>query len=766
MKILLVGGGGREHAIAWKLQQSARVEKIFMAPGNGGTSQLPKTENINIAATDVQALLAFAQRNNVELTVIGPDDPLALGVVDEFIKNNLRIFGPSQMAAKLEWSKGFAKNLMQEIGVPTSDFQDFDNEKDAQDFILKKPFATPGFVVKADGLALGKGVIVCEDAKDANLAIARMFSGEFGSAAKTILIEEKISGPELSLLCFTDGHHVELMTPARDHKRIFDNDTGPNTGGMGAFAPVPEISKEMLNEIKTKILEPTVRAMADGGTPYKGVLYAGLMLTTDGIKVIEFNCRFGDPETQVILPLLQTDLVEIIEACIDGTLSKLSVQWKNEACVVVVMASKNYPGSYLTGLEITGLNALPKNVLAFHAGTKQDGTRTLTTGGRVLGITASGTTLAEALKNAYTGVSAVQFEGAHFRKDIGNTNNSYAQSGVNISEGTRAVDLIRQAVQSTHGPNVLAGVGAFAGVMDVAALQKMQRPLLVASTDGVGTKTMVAAKMDAWQNIGADIVNHGINDILVQGATPLFFMDYIASAKLRAEWVQVVVTSMAEACKAANCALLGGETAEMPGVYQIGESDVAGTIVGFLEHNQLIDGSQTQVGDAIIALGSSGLHTNGYSLARRALAALDWNIAMTELGGQTIGEALLAPHCSYLQHVQALQKADIEIRAMAHITGGGLWDNIPRTLPKHLAAQLKRGSWDVPEIFKLIAKHGDLHDEHELHHAFNMGVGMTLTVPQSQLSQTMRILETQTGKAFAVGTIVERSKNNKAVELI
>jgi phosphoribosylformylglycinamidine cyclo-ligase len=337
---------------------------------------------------------------------------------------------------------------------------------------------------------------------------------------------------------------------------------------------------------------------------------------------------------------------------------------------------------------------------------------------------------------------------------------AYAEAGVDISEATRAVDLMKAAVKSTHDTRVIAGVGAFGGIFDVSSLRNMNAPVLVASTDGVGTKTKIAAQFNRWDGIGADIVNHGINDILCQGARPLFFMDYIAASKLEAEVVAAIVSSMAGACRAANCVILGGETAEMPGVYHSGELDVAGTIVGVLEKDKIIDGAKVQVGDALLVFPSNGLHTNGFSLARKTLEHLDWAEARADLNGVSISDALLEPHTSYLEPVTQLQNAGIEIRALAHITGGGLWDNVPRVLPENLSAIFSRGSWPVPAIFNLILEQGQI-SERDAFHALNMGAGMVAVIPQDQLMQALEVLP---GHVFAAGEIRVRAGDAVVLE--
>ncbi len=765
MNVLIVGGGGREHALAWALNAAKRVSRLFVAPGNAGTAQI--AQNLPLEVDDLKGIVLSCLENDIKFVVVGPEVPLALGLVDALGKVGVRAFGPSGAAAQLEASKAFAKHAMQEFKIPTADFAEFDTFEAAEMYLRSRPFQSAGFVVKADGLAAGKGVTVCDTLEAAESALTACFSGAFGAAGTRVVVEERLSGQELSVLAFCDGKTVRPMLPARDHKRALDGDLGANTGGMGAFAPAPDITPEFLAEITKTVLEPVVAGMAKRGTPYKGVLYAGLMLTERGIKVIEFNCRFGDPEAQAVLPLLETDLFDVLDACVAGTLGAYDLSWKPGYCATIVIASGGYPAAYENGKMISGLEEAPSGVLVFHAGTKlTDDDQVVTNGGRVLNVTATGATLEDALERAYTGVSRIEFNGMHYRTDIGKSTlnpvipigaqsatpsqaDAYADAGVNIAEGTRAVALMKDAVRSTYDARVLAGVGAFGGMLDVSGLKNLERPVLVASTDGVGTKTMIAAQMDDWSGIGADIVHHGINDVLAQGAKPLFFMDYVAASTLKAEWVAAVVSSMARACQTAGCVLLGGETAELPGVYRDGESDVVGTMVGVVDFASAITGSKVEIGDALIAFPSSGLHTNGYTLARKALAELDWAEPQAQLNGKSIGAALLEPHRSYLNHVLELQTADVDVRALAHITGGGLWDNLPRALPEGVSAAIKRGSWTAPPIFEFITSRAEI-SEHDAFHAFNMGLGMIAAIPAADVT---RALETLPGECFVIGEI-------------
>ena len=717
-------------------------------------------------------------------------------------------------------------------------------------------------------------------------------------------------------MAFTDGTSVVPMVSAQDHKRLLDGDNGPNTGGMGAYAPAPIFTKELLQEAMEKVLQPAVDGLRSEGRKFVGVLYAGLMLTKDGVRVLEFNCRFGDPETQVVLPLLETDLLDIADACVNGNLADVDIRWKNGASVCVVLASKGYPEKAESG-KLVEFSSLPENMVCFHAGTKLVNDQVVTSGGRVLGLTAWAGTINSAIQQAYSNIDKVSFDGAYHRNDIGYRalfpeqvadgatdeeaekrisdgraeyhvsklvslptdqltytvnglamqvhnelgaghaekfyqrrladlckaagipvelekrvevwvdgksigylkldlwvderlvvecksfshplgtdeigqvltylaataspvgmlynfgrrnldfkrilsprdvqdwqkhlyrfihrnsemmlpplsgkgtsvppirfksmsgkpilveipsptgaairlsasrqpsvpqKSDYASSGVDIDAGNRAVNLMKDAVKSTYTPSVLAGIGSFGGLFDVSALKEMKSPVLVASTDGVGTKVKLAASAGRYRGIGHDIVNHCIDDILVQGARPLFFMDYFATSKLDPEQTAEVVTGIAEACKEAGMALLGGETAEMPGVYQPNEFDLAGTIVGVLERDDILPRANIKAGDVLIGLKSSGPHTNGYSLIRKIFADTSLESVIPELGC-SLADALLAPHRSYYPVLYPLLS---HVKALAHITGGGFIENIPRILPDNLDAKIQIGSWTVP----------------------------------------------------------------------
>ena len=417
MRVLVIGSGGREHALVWKLAQSPEVTKLFCAPGNGGIAELG--EQVDIGAEDIEALTEFAESKDIDLTVVGPESTLAKGIVDAFEKRGLRIFGPGKAAARLESSKSFAKNLMKKYRIPTAQFAIFDDPQAARAYV--RQLGAP-IVVKADGLCGGKGTIVAHTLSEALGAIDLLMEDRiFRQAGERVVIEERLAGEEVSFIVVTDGVTALPFFPSQDHKRLQDGDKGPNTGGMGAYAPAPIVDASLSRQVMEQIILPTIRGMASEGMSFKGVLYAGLMLTSDGPKVLEYNVRFGDPEIQAILPLLSSDLVPILDDAVEGRLSTTTCEWSSESCACVVLVSGGYPGDFRIGKEIQGLEPLKdrRELLVFHAGTKKDRERLVTWGGRVLNIVGRGADLEEALKRAYDAISAISFEGMVYRKDIG-----------------------------------------------------------------------------------------------------------------------------------------------------------------------------------------------------------------------------------------------------------------------------------------------------------------------------------------------------------
>ena len=417
MKVLIVGGGGREHAIAWKISQSPKVSRLYCAPGNGGIASLAQC--VPIKAMDIEGIVEFAKSEGIDLVVVAPDDPLAAGMVDALESAGIRAFGPNKAAAEIESSKVFSKNLMKKYGIPTAAYEVFENDSDALDYLRTCSYPT---VIKADGLALGKGVIIANDFEEAQDAVRSIMSDKiFGNAGNRVVIEEFLPGTEVSILAFTDGETLVPMISSQDHKRAMDDDMGPNTGGMGTFSPSRIYTEEVNEWCMKNIFMPTIEAMRKEGRRFKGVLYFGLILTSDGPKVLEYNARFGDPETQVVLPHLKTDIIDIFGAIIDERLSDINIEWENRSAVCVILASGGYPGKYRTGLEITGIEEAEKDpsVTVFHAGTKLEAGKYYTAGGRVLGVTAVADTIDDARAKAYAAVGKINFEGMHYRKDIG-----------------------------------------------------------------------------------------------------------------------------------------------------------------------------------------------------------------------------------------------------------------------------------------------------------------------------------------------------------
>ena len=752
MNVLIIGSGGREHAMAWKVSQSPRLKKLFIAPGNAGTSTCG--ENISLDVNRHADVVRFCKDKQIDLVLVGPEIPLAGGLADSLSADGIRCFGPSQAAAQIEASKVFAKDFMTRHHIPTARYVTFKKIHEAIEYLESINYP---IVIKASGLAAGKGVILPETFDEAKSALESILvDGVFGEAGNEVIIEERLSGPEVSLMAFTDGKTIVPMLAAQDHKRLLDGDRGPNTGGMGAYAPAPIFTADLMSETMESILKPAVDGLRLDGTPFIGVLYAGLILTSSGVRTLEFNCRFGDPETQAVLPLLETDLLDIAEACVDGTLDHLNICWKKGASVCVVLASKGYPENVKSG-KCVEFEMLPANTVCFHAGTKMDNGQVITAGGRVFGLTAWADNIESAVKQVYANINKILFDGMQYRKDIAQRalRTTYADSGVDIDAGNKAVELMKDAIRSTYTPSVLAGIGSFGGLFDASVLKVFRQPVLVASTDGVGTKVKLAASVGRYRGVGHDIVNHCINDILVQGARPLFFMDYFATSKLTPEVTAEIVTGMAEACKESGMALLGGETAEMPGVYQPNEFDVAGTIVGAVERDNILPRKNLKAGDVLIGLASSGPHTNGYSLIRKIFADAPLDTIFPELG-ISLCDALLAPHKSYLNLLANILD---QVKALAHITGGGFIENIPRILPDDLDAVIHLNAWMPPPLWKRIQSEGHIATD-EMYRVFNMGIGMVVVVDKTKVVEVQKLIPEQT---FIIGELV---KGKKKVQLV
>ena len=763
VNVLVLGSGGREHALAWAVAKSPLCGELVVAPGNAG---IP-TRCEPVKVDDPEAVCALARRLSSDLVIIGPDAAVEAGVADALIAGGIAVFGATRAAGELEWSKSASRAFCERHGIAVPRSRSFvaDDLDEAIAFVRGEDAA---MVVKADGLAAGKGVVVAETVEETVDAVHAMLTDRvFGVAGSTVVIEERLVGEEISLLAFCDGIRVVPMPPAQDHKRLREGDRGPNTGGMGAYAPTPICPPSLVAELTESVLQRAVDGCAAEGRPYRGVLYAGLMLTADGPRLLEFNCRFGDPEAQAILPLLGGDFIEIAMACASGALDDTAVHWHDQTACAVVVAAPGYPAAVQTGGAVVdgslsddlifwaGVGSATSGVGPAALGVGQPASFTASAG-RVAAAVGIGADIRAARASAYAAVDRIGLVDRQVRRDIGwravaRSTGGYSASGVDIDEGNRAVDLLKASVSATQGPRVLAGVGGFGGVFDVSALKSMEHPVLVASTDGVGTKVALAAQAGRLRGVGIDLVNHCVNDVLVQNARPLFFLDYIAASNIVAEQVADIVAGMAEACSLNGCALLGGETAEMPGVYHDGHVDVAGTLVGLAERASLRPLPTIEAGDVLVGLESSGPHTSGYSLLRRMFAALPLD-AMPAPLRVSLGDALLEPHRSYLPVLGPLLDGPVghAVKALVHITGGGLQENIPRVLPEGLGADIELGSWPLPPLFELIGNVSGL-DAEELHRTLNMGIGMIIVCARRDVDDVRAALDEET---WVIGSVV------------
>ncbi len=741
LNVLLIGSGGREHAIAKAISQSSRLGSLAVAPGNAGTAE----SNVKLDTNDHEAVIAYCLKEEINLVVVGPEAPLVAGLADALNQAGVACFGPSAAAAQLEGSKSFARSFAARHDIPGPVCASFTEVAAALEWLDE--FDRP-VVVKADGLASGKGVIIPETRVETERAIFDLLSDRtMGDAGATVVLEERLEGEELSVFGIADGTTVVPIGTAQDHKRVGEGDTGLNTGGMGAFAPVPNTA-EIEPELVRRFLDAAIAGMAAEETPYVGVLYAGVMLTQDGPRLVEYNCRFGDPEAQVLLPLIGSDVLELMAAAATGSLAAADVEMIPElTAATVVVAAKGYPTSPALDIELPEVK-VPSDVSLIHSSTRVENGRVLSSGGRVLSVTGTGVDLDEALDRVYGVVDKLVDDQKLFaRSDIGHRHvnrnsadgeasdgsddDAYAQAGVSFAAAADATSRIAESVLSTHDDRVVSGLGSFGGVFDLASLSGFEDPLLVATTDGVGTKTVLAEQLDSWESVGADIVNHGVNDVLVQGAKPLFFLDTVAAATLDPEIVSRVVGGMAAACREVGCILLGGETAEMPDVLTSGAVDIAGTLIGAVDRAKLLPRPTIEAGHLLLGLGSSGLHTNGYSLARKVMSGMDLLDPLPGAEDTTLGEALLAVHRSYLQPLSAALDADL-IQGLAHITGGGLVDNLPRVLPDGCGAVIETSSWNRPPLFNFLVSMAGL-NKIEAHQILNMGIGMVAIVDPTDL---------------------------------
>jgi phosphoribosylamine--glycine ligase/phosphoribosylformylglycinamidine cyclo-ligase len=739
--VLVVGQGGREHALASRIAESPRCSRLLVAPGNPG---MPG-ERLPIDVDDVAALRDACISNAVDFVVVGPEASLAAGITDALQGIGVAVFGPTNELARLESSKAYARDLAGRLGIPSPRFATFaTNDEDAAIAWWR---SIGRVVVKQSGLAAGKGVVVPDTDEQTEHAIRDAIRlGE-------VVLEERLLGTECSLIALCDGVTAVALPLAQDHKRVGEGDVGANTGGMGAYAPAPVAADP--DDLLDRFIIPVIDHYAAAGTPYVGALYAGIMLTDDGPRLLEYNCRFGDPEAQVLLPLIDGDVLEILLAASQGALRSTPVHFKDAHALGVVMASAGYPATATRGCPISGIDADEPFTHVFHSGTDLEGDQLITSGGRVLTCVGVGATLADARQRAYDAVARVRFDGAHFRRDIGwrasgAMIHSYAATGVNIDEGNKAVDLIKDSVGSTTTDSVLRGVGAFGGTIDVSFLKEFDHPVLVGSTDGVGTKVELAARTKRLRGVGHDIVNHCVNDVLVQRAFPLFFLDYLAASTIDAHHVAEVVGGMADACRDSGCVLLGGETAEMPGVYHDGAFDIAGTLVGVGERDELLPRADIASGDLLVGIASNGAHTNGYSYLRSLFAWIPLD-AQPEPLDVPLVDALLVPHRNYLPVLRNALDTD-HVKALVHVTGGGLPENLPRVLPPGIGADVTLDSWTMPPLFQLVRQLSSL-DTTELYRTLNMGIGMVVVVDQEHVDAMRTAIDEET---WVIGSLTDQ----------
>lgn len=771
INILVVGNGGREHALIWKLSQSPLAGNIFVAPGNGGTATMENviTVPIGSSASDFPALVQFAKENDIGLVVPGPEAPLVDGISDAFKKVGIPVFGPSTAAARMEGSKAFSKDFMKKYNIPTASYENFTDYESAKAYIEK---TETRLVIKASGLAAGKGVLIPENKEEAFAAIKEiMIDNAFGDAGNEVVIEEFMEGDELSILCISDGYSFIDLPPAQDHKRIGDGDAGLNTGGMGAYAPAPIGTPSMLERIRTEILKPSIDGMRHAGYPMVGCLFVGIMITPEGIpKVLEYNVRFGDPETQTVLPLLKTDLLEIFMATVDHRLDSVNVDIYDGFSTTVVMAAAGYPEAYKKNDEITIKETLPEETYIFHAGTKFDNGKVYTAGGRVIAATAIANTLEDAVKKAYVGVDHVSFEGKYNRKDIAHRafkdsakkqiSITYEDAGVSVDAGNQLVQNIKKMVKSTARPGADSDIGGFGGLFDLkkAGYNDIDETLLVGATDGVGTKLRIAQIMNIHNTVGIDLVAMNVNDLVVQGAEPLMFLDYFATGHLDVNLAAQFVEGVATGCKLAGCALVGGETSEMPGMYAPGHYDTNGTAVGAVLKSEMLPKFESmKSGDILLGIASDGTHSNGYSLVRKIIDSTEFKYTDKApwKPESTIGEEVLIPTRIYVKQLLPSIKQKL-ILGLAHITGGGLVENVPRALPDHLGAKIDINTWEVPAIFKWLGKTGGVPVK-DILKTLNLGIGMVVIAKAENVEELTKNLESAGETVYKIGQLVERN---------
>ncbi|CAN8197087.1 unnamed protein product [Coccothraustes coccothraustes] len=759
-RVLVIGSGGREHALAWKLAQSPHVKHVFVAPGNAGTADNGKISNSAVLVSNHTIVTQFCKDHNIGLVVVGPEALLAAGIVDDLRAAGVRCFGPRARAAQLAWHSSCSKAFLQRHGLPTARWAAFSTPQEACRFISSTDF--PARVVRARGPAARKEVTIAASKEEACRAVQEIMQDRmFG---ETVVIEELLQGEELSCCCFTDGVTVAPVPPAQPHKRLLDGEQGPSTAGMGAYCPVPQVPEALLEQIRGAILQQVVDSLRQEGAAYVGVLQTGLMLTKEGVKILNFKCQFGDPQCQVILPLLKNDFYEVIQATIDGKLCSCMPAWlENRTAVCVVMASPGYPGDSDKGMEVTGLlQAEELGLQVFHGGTALKDGRVVTSGGRVLSVTAVRQDLMEALGEANRGVATIHFQGATFRRDIGHRGLRLLRQPLalmykdrHVAAGAREVLSCLPQTAAARGTRTggRSEGGGFAAFFDLKA-SGYDDPILVSQTKGLGPKLQVAQVCKRHDTIGQDLVALCVNDLLAQGAEPLFFLSHLACGRLDAEVMETIKEGIAEACRSAGCAFLGEEVTEVaapcaPGLWQL-----AGFAVGAVERGQRLPGLQrAQEGDALLGLGSPGIHGRGFGVVRRILLTSSLRCsspAPGSCGDATLGDVLLTPG-------KMFSPALLPILRSGHVKGfaptaEGLLGGISRLLPEHVSAVLDALSWKIPEIFGWLYKEGNLSAE-EMAQSLPCGLGAVLVVQKELAQHVLQDIQRQQ-EAWLIGRVV------------
>lgn len=786
LRILVVGSGGREHALAWRLAKSPRVEVVHVAPGNGGTKADDSGKVINVdvgvSKNDFPQLVKHAKMHGLNLVVVGPEAPLVDGIEGSFRSVGIPVFGPSREAAMMEGSKTFSKDFMHRHGIPTAEYRNFTNHEQAREYI---EHVKHNVVIKASGLAAGKGVIIPTTKQEAYDGLESiMVAKEFKEAGDEVVVEEFLEGEELSVLTFCDGYTIRSLPPAQDHKRALDGDQGKNTGGMGAYAPTNLATPELCAQIDRDIIQPTVDAMRKERMPFRGILFTGLMITEAGPKVLEYNVRGGDPETQTLLPLLSddTDLAEVMLACAEGWLDGVTMKIKDGAAATVVACAQGYPDSYAKNQKIH-LSKPGTDTYIFHAGTLKDDKGLWSIGGRVIAATATGANLEDAVAKAYKGMDTIKFEGMHFRKDIAHrafTSQerrrrpseeplTYAAAGVSIDAGNTLVQRIKKHVKRTIRPGADGEIGGFGGAFDMSKLNKPGFPTIVTCCDGIGTKLKVAFATGIHDTVGIDLVAMSVNDLIVQGAEPLTFVDTYTCSTLDVDTCEEFVKGVADGCEQSACTLVGGETAEMPGLLASTEYDAVGTANGWVDtgagQKMLPDKAGMVEGDILLGLASNGLHSNGFSLVRKIIdrKRLSWDETAPWDPDTKVSRSILTPTRIYVKPLLKVVRKDL-VKGMSHITGGGLIENVPRMLPEHLTAEINVSTWQRPKVFKWLQESGKVSLQ-EMSRTFNNGIGMVLAVSEMAHGEVQRILEADGEEVYKIGRLRPREEDEGCVLL-